>query len=92
MNCNEWGVRSMELKDTVALNLRVMMAERRLRATRVANDTKIARSTLSKITTGKNTSISFAVLEKLANYLGVPATAFFEQKQEPTSAGTEVSQ
>lgn len=59
-------------------NLSLLLAERNLKATKVSNDTGIARSTLSKIVNNTSEKIDYATINSLCNYLKITPGDFFE--------------
>lgn len=58
--------------------LSTLLAERSLTASKLANDTGIAKSTLSKITTNSSGKIDYSTINTLCNYLKVTPADFFE--------------
>ncbi|QEA32115.1 helix-turn-helix domain-containing protein [Secundilactobacillus malefermentans] len=58
--------------------LSVLMAERNLKATRIASDTGIARSTLTGLTSENSKMIQFETINTLCQYLGTDPSGFFE--------------
>lgn len=58
--------------------LSLLMTERGLSASRVGNDTGIAKSTLSKITNNNSSKIDYSTINTLCNYLKITPADFFE--------------
>lgn len=58
--------------------LSVLLAERGIKATKVSNDTGIARSTLSKITNNSSEKIDYSTINTLCRYLKITPCDFFE--------------
>lgn len=58
--------------------LSILLAERGIKATKVANDTGIARSTLSKITNNSSEKIDYTTINTLCGYLKITPCDFFE--------------
>ena len=58
--------------------LSILLAERGIKATKVSNDTGIARSTLSKITNNSSEKIDYATINTLCRYLKITPCDFFE--------------
>ncbi|EME8160232.1 helix-turn-helix transcriptional regulator [Enterococcus faecium] len=58
--------------------LSILLAERGIKATKVANDTGIARSTLSKITNNSSEKIDYSTINTLCRYLKITPCDFFE--------------
>ncbi|MBU7539329.1 helix-turn-helix transcriptional regulator [Levilactobacillus brevis] len=56
--------------------LSVLMAERKLKATRISSDTGIARSTLSGLTNESSKMIQFETINTLCNYLRITPNDF----------------
>lgn len=59
-------------------NLLTLLSERELKATRVASDTGIARSTLSSLTNNDSKMIQLETVNTLCRYLNVTPNDFFE--------------
>lgn len=58
--------------------LSLLLAERGIKATKVANDTGIARSTLSKINNNSSEKIDYSTINTLCRYLQITPCDFFE--------------
>lgn len=58
--------------------LSLLMTERGLSASKVGNDTKIAKSTLSKISNNNSSKIDYSTINTLCNYLKITPADFFE--------------
>lgn len=58
--------------------LSILLTERGLKATKVANDTGIARSTLSKISSNSSEKIEYSTINTLCKYLRITPSDFFE--------------
>lgn len=58
-------------------NLSILLAERSLKAIDVSNDTKIARSTLSKISNNSTEKIDYSTINTLCTYLSIEPKDFF---------------
>lgn len=58
--------------------LSILLTERGLKATKVANDTGIARSTLSKISSNSSEKIEYSTINTLCKYLRITPSEFFE--------------
>ena len=58
-------------------NLSVLLAERRLTVTKVAQDTGLSRTTLTALTTRSAKGIQFDTLNRLCQYLKVTPDALF---------------
>ncbi|WP_203650627.1 helix-turn-helix domain-containing protein [Secundilactobacillus yichangensis] len=58
--------------------LSALMGERHIKATRIASDTGIARSTLTALTSGSSKMIQFETINTLCQYLRVEPKDFFE--------------
>lgn len=67
-------------------DLAVLLAERRLKARQVSDDTGIARSTLYTIVNNRNKAISMKVIDTLCQYLHVTPAEFFVYDPHPTSS------
>lgn len=59
-------------------NLAVLLAQRKIKATRVAVDTGIARSTLSSLTNNESKMIQFDTINNLCAYLKIEPKDFFD--------------
>jgi DNA-binding Xre family transcriptional regulator len=59
-------------------NLAILLAERQLKITRVANDTGISRTTLTALVQNENKMIQNETINKLCRYLNTSPTFFFE--------------
>lgn len=59
-------------------NLAQLMLERNLKATQIANQTKIARSTLSRISNNASEKIEYSTINSLCDILKVTPNEFFE--------------
>lgn len=70
----------MTIKDSLARNLRIAMAEKNIKANELSKETRIAEPTISNLRNGKTTSIAFKTLEKLAEHLGVSVSDLFERR------------
>lgn len=58
--------------------LSILLAERGIKATKVSNDTGIARSTLSKINNNSSEKIDYSTINTLCRYLKITPCDFFE--------------
>ncbi len=58
-------------------NLRVLLAERNIRITKVAEDTGISRTTLTSLVYGNAQGIQFDTIDKLCRYLRISPGHFF---------------
>lgn len=58
--------------------LSILLTERGIKATKVSNDTGIARSTLSKITNNASEKIDYGTINTLCRYLKITPCDFFE--------------
>lgn len=56
------------------------MSEKNISAYRLWKNSNVAQSTISNILSGNNTNPKMATLEKLANTLEVPVSAFFDDE------------
>ena len=70
--------------------LAILLAERGLRATQVANGTGIARSTLSKITNNASEKIDYSTINTLCRYLNITPCDFFEYAPFDASVTVEI--
>lgn len=59
-------------------NLAVLLAERNKKITRVANDTKISRTTLTGLTQNTSKMVQFDTVDTLCKYLDIEPSEFFE--------------
>lgn len=59
-------------------NLSILLAERGMKATQLANDTGIARSTLSKITNNNSEKIDYGTINAICRRLKITPCEFFE--------------
>lgn len=58
--------------------LSILLTERGMKATKIANDTGIARSTLSKISNNSSEKIDYSTINTLCKYLRITPCDFFE--------------
>ncbi|USJ20212.1 helix-turn-helix domain-containing protein [Lactococcus formosensis] len=58
--------------------LNVLLAERYIRASKLAKDTGIAQSTISKIVNNSTSQIDYSTLNTICNYLKITPGEFFE--------------
>lgn len=58
--------------------LNTLLAERRISGSRLSIETKIAQSTISKITTNKSKQIDYKTLNTICNFLKIQPNDFFE--------------
>lgn len=58
--------------------LAILLTERGLKATKVSNDTGIARSTLSKISNNTSEKIDYSTINSLCKYLKITPDDFFD--------------
>lgn len=70
----------MTIKDSLARNLRIVMAEKNIKANKLSKETGIAETTISNLRNGKTNGIAFETLEKLAEHLGVSVSDLFERR------------
>lgn len=70
----------MTIKDSLARNLRIAMAEKNIKANKLSKETGIAETTISNLRNGKTNGIAFKTLEKLAEHLGVSVSDLFERR------------
>ncbi|GAX05411.1 TetR family transcriptional regulator [Secundilactobacillus pentosiphilus] len=68
-----------DLSQVFARNLRVMMAERKIRNSQMYERTGIARSTLFSIEEGKTKMIRFDTVEKISKFLGIEPYLLFQE-------------
>lgn len=71
--------------------LSVLLAERGLKATKVSNDTGIAKSTLSKITNNSSEKIDYSTINTLCRYLRITPCDFFEYEPLDVSFFVDIS-
>lgn len=62
--------------------LRIILAERSLKITKVSNDTGISRTTLTALNQNRAKMIQLNTLNKLFEYLHITPTEFFEYKED----------
>ena len=67
----------MNKENMISQKLRTLLAEKNMRASKLAKETGIAKSTLSKITSGKSRSIQFDTIEKISKSLHVEPSELF---------------
>lgn len=65
--------------ETLATNLRVIMARDRISITKLYIETGVARSTITAYRNGDVSMVNLSVLEKLANYLNVTVSTLFKE-------------
>jgi len=70
----------MTIKDSLARNLRIAMAEKNIKANKLSKETGIAESTISNLRNGKTNGTAFETLEKLAEHLGVSVSDLFKRR------------
>lgn len=70
----------MTIKDSLARNLRIVMAEKNIKANKLSKETGIAETTISNLINGKTNGIAFETLEKLAEHLGASVSDLFERR------------
>lgn len=58
--------------------LAILLAERSMSGARLASDTGIAQSTISKITSNKSKQVDYETVNKICNSLGVGSNDFFD--------------
>lgn len=58
--------------------LAILLAERSMSGARLASDTGIAQSTISKITSNKSKQVDYETVNKICNTLGVTSDDFFD--------------
>ena len=58
--------------------LAILLAERSMSGARLATETGIAQSTISKITSNKSKQVDYETVNKICNYLGVTSDDFFD--------------
>ena len=58
--------------------LAILLAERTMSGARLASDTGIAQSTISKITSNKSKQVDYETVNKICNSLGVSSNDFFD--------------
>ena len=58
--------------------LAILLAERQMSGARLATDTGIAQSTISKITSNKSKQVDYETVNKICNALGITANDFFD--------------
>ncbi|MGT2667072.1 helix-turn-helix domain-containing protein [Streptococcus rifensis] len=58
--------------------LAILLAERSMSGARLASDTGIAQSTISKITSNKSKQVDYETVNKICNTLGVTSNEFFD--------------
>lgn len=58
--------------------LAILLAERSMSGARLASDTGIAQSTISKITSNKSKQVDYETVNKICNTLGVTSNDFFD--------------
>ncbi|MTB63842.1 helix-turn-helix domain-containing protein [Streptococcus sp. zg-86] len=58
--------------------LAILLAERSMSGVRLASDTGIAQSTISKITSNKSKQVDYETVNKICNILGVTSDDFFD--------------
>ena len=67
----------MSKENMISQKLRTLLAEKNMRASKLAKETGIAQSTLSKITSGKSKSIQFDTIEKISIGLDIQPSELF---------------
>ncbi|MFK4959257.1 helix-turn-helix domain-containing protein [Lactococcus garvieae] len=72
----------MTQENLISKKLRVLIAENRVRASHVSNDTGIAKSTLSRLVNGESKGIEFKTIEKLCKYFGIEPRDLFTPSKE----------
>ncbi|MCO8297229.1 helix-turn-helix domain-containing protein [Tetragenococcus halophilus] len=70
----------MTIKDSLARNLRIAMADKNIKANKLSKETGISETTISNLRNGKTNGITFETLEKLAEHLGVSVSDLFERR------------
>lgn len=76
----------MTLQEGVARNLRVMLAERQIKKTDLADLSGISRNTLTSLTSDKTKMIQFETIEKISEALDVEPYELFKQKKTDKQA------
>ncbi|WP_436894710.1 helix-turn-helix domain-containing protein [Mammaliicoccus sciuri] len=67
----------MAINEVLAENIRVLMAIKNVKLSRVSLETGIARSTLTDVSKGKTKQISFRTLERLSSYFDIETYKLF---------------
>lgn len=81
----KWLMKLMNIMGVIAMidnRLRVILAERYLRASKVSAETGIAKSTLSKLINNKTTSFQYGTLNTLCKYLNVTPGELLVYKED----------
>lgn len=68
---------NMSQENMISQKLRVVLAERSIKASQLSIDTGIAKSTLTKITSGRSKTIHFETIEKICRYLKIEPRELF---------------
>ena len=69
-------------------NLKILLAKRNLKITKVSNDTGISRTTLTSLASNYAKGIQFDTLENLCNYLKISPNDLFTTDMERREGGT----
>lgn len=67
----------MSQENMISQKLRVVLAERSIKASQLSIDTGIAKSTLTKITSGRSKSIQFETIDTICKYLKIEPRDLF---------------
>lgn len=69
----------MNITETLATNIRMLMAKNKLRTSKMSIDIGIARSTLTQYREGQSKQVRLENLELIANYLDVNVSDLFKE-------------
>lgn len=69
----------MKIKETLATNIRVLMAKDNIRTSKMHEDLGIARSTLTQYREGYSQQVRLENLEMIADYLNVTVSDLFRE-------------
>lgn len=69
----------MKINETLATNIRVLMAKDKIRTSKMSDDIGIARSTLTQYREGQSKQVRLENLELIAKYLNVSVSDLFKE-------------
>jgi len=72
----------------IKCNLKILLAKRNLKITKVSNDTGISRTTLTSLASNYAKGIHFDTLENLCNYLKISPNDLFTTDMEKREGRT----
>lgn len=75
---SKWG-EYMNITETLATNIRVLMAKDKIRTSKMSDDIGVARSTLTQYREGQSKQVRLENLELIAKYLNVSVSDLFKE-------------